>query len=108
MKYPVGCDTPRERISYLLEAMERLRRLHNAIGTWRREGLTQAQHDQIPQKIKTLYPADLKLSEANWNKFVKDEYDPRAKAIMSVIPDMRKQLGNSNDWNVVAEDIEKE
>ena len=107
MNYPVNCNTPREKISYLYEAQERLQRLHNWIGTWHREGLTQSQYDQIPDKIKALYPVDLKLSKFNWDSFVEDEYNPRANIIISKIPGMKSQLKNRSDWGIVAEDLGK-
>lgn len=41
------------------------------MGDWYRDGITQAQYDQLPTKIKALYSfsVGVKLSQTNWDDF---------------------------------------
>lgn len=61
-----------EKMQYLLRARELLRKLHNVMGDWFRDGITQAKYDKFPAKVRNRYSFTLgvKLTKVQWDDFL--------------------------------------
>ena len=78
MQYPIGCDTTRKRIEYVIRLVELVRRIHILFGLWYRQPITEAQYNnqlsQMPDKIETWvrnnYPYKPQLTKSDWDGFV--------------------------------------
>lgn len=103
--FPINCDSPAEKTEWLYRAQELLRLLHNAFGRWRREGLTQAQYDKFPQKIKNIFPYKPQLTDAEWQSFKENQFDPRQEKVVRAILTNRQLLKDSLQWDIKVEDI---
>lgn len=105
LNWPVDCDTPAKRTEYCYRAQELLRLIHNGMGKWRRDGLTEAQWNQLPQKIKTRYPYVAQLSEADWNDFTLNVFESISERIIEKLLQQRALLKESTAWIIAVEDI---
>lgn len=105
LTFPVDCDTPAKRTEYCYRAQELLRLLHNGMGKWHREGLTQTQWDKFPQKIKNRYPYTAQLSKETWRDFVHSVFEPIMSRITGKMLEQRALLSASTTWDIVVEDI---
>lgn len=79
--YPADCNTPGERMAWLERAEEKLRLVHLDVGRWHREGLTQAQYNQLPAKVRNKHPYVAQLSAAAWRKFLRYVFEPVRRKI---------------------------
>jgi len=105
LTFPVNCDTPRKRTEYCYRAEELLRLLHNVIGTWYREGITETKWNKLPQKIKNRYPYKSQLSENEWADFRYNIFNPISTKISNGITSNRQLLKASTEWSINVEDI---
>lgn len=103
--FPQDCDTPAKRTEYCYRAEELLRRLHNGMGKWYREGLTQTQWDNFPQKIKNRYPYVSQLSQADWDDFTENVFELISARIIEKLLQQRALLYESTTWTINVEDI---
>lgn len=107
INYPGDCGSPRRKMEYLYRAQELLRKLHNVFVTWRETGLTQAQYDELPNKIRQNYPYVAQIDMATWKKFHDEEFLPRSDEINEDILQYRAALKQSTQWNIDVGDIPK-
>jgi len=105
LTFPVNCDTPRRRTEYCYRAEELLRLLHNVIGTWYREGITETKWDKLPEKIKNRYPYKPQLSADEWVEFKYNVFNPISARISKGITSNRWLLRESTEWTINVEDI---
>lgn len=105
LTWPVDCDTPAKRTEYCYRAQELLRRLHNVMGDWYREGVTETKWNKLPQRIKNRYPYKAQLSQAEWNDFLRNVFDPISHRIVTGIGKNRALLFQSTTWDIKVEDI---
>jgi len=103
--WPVDCDTPAKRTEYCYRAQELIRLIHNGMGKWYREGLTEAQWNNFPQKIKTRYPYVAYLSRADWYDFTSTLFEPIHNRIVEKLLQQRALLFDSTTWSIAVEDI---
>jgi hypothetical protein len=47
-----SCDTPKEKLRWLVKAKRKLIKLQNGFAKWYNDGLTQGQYNQFPQRIR--------------------------------------------------------
>lgn len=104
LKFPLDCDSPRRRTEYCYRAIELLRLIHNGMGRWYREGLTQNQWNRFPQKLKNRYSYKTQLTEAEWYGFINlfDRFEGRVMAALLV---NRELLANSTNWSINEDDL---
>jgi len=69
MEFPQDCETNERKYQFACKAKEEARLLYNLFSKWSDKGITQAEHDAIPAKIKQVYPYAEKLSKDDWQKF---------------------------------------
>ena len=121
IKYPVDCDSPRRKTEYLYAAQELLRYIQNLMAYWYREGITRVQYDNPPllnvpsalqpvvhrifTYLKNKYPFTPKLSQEAWDRFYREDFEPRSNKIIAQIGIQRAQLKASVAWEVRVEDI---
>ena len=82
-KYPLNCNTPAEKIEYWYRAEELLRLEHNEMGKKFREG---------------------KIFQAEWDRYQKEDFEPRNIKIHQGINENRELLKQSTKWEI---DIKK-
>lgn len=105
LTFPVDCDTPRKRVEYCYRAQELLRLIHNGMAKWRREGLTVAQWDRFPQRLKNRYPYDLQLPREQWDDFLTKVFENIQVKISHQIGVQKGLLKESLNWTINVEDI---
>ena len=119
--YPADCDTPAKKTEWLYAAQELLRLIHNLFGHWRKNTITQVQYDNPPLPnvpsilkpivrrtftyLKNKYPYKPQLTQADWEKFKTEDFDPRQEKIVNAILVNRGLLHNSVQWDVEVEEI---
>ena len=105
LTFPADCDTPAQRTEYCYRAQELLRLIHNGMGRWYREGLTHAQWDKFPRKIKNRYPYTPQLGHADWYDFTQNVFEPISGRITGNLLAQRALLFESTSWQINVEDI---
>jgi hypothetical protein len=50
-------------MAWCYRAQEKLRKLHNVMGTWFKDGITEAKWNQLPNKARVRYPYKAQLTE---------------------------------------------
>ena len=69
MKYPQDYTTNEEKYKFVCKAKEQARELYNKFSKWANAGITQAEYDSLPERIKAAFPLAEKLSKDDWQKF---------------------------------------
>lgn len=99
LRFPTNCNTPEKRTGYCYRAQELLRLIHNAMGKWHREGLTENQWNEFPQRIKNRYPYASVLTDEQWDDFT-NLFDRFEDKVIQPLLSNRQLLKNSMDWTV--------
>lgn len=94
--FPANCTTAADRLAWCYRALEKLRKGHNLMGTWFREGITTVQWDKFPDKIKNRYPYKAQLTAAEWKDFDAVIFRPLFKAIDIALQSARTITLNDN------------
>ena len=103
--YALNCITPAQRTEYAYRCQEVLRLLHNTMGLWCREGLTQTQWNKLPVKIQTCYPYQEYLSAIRWKDFRDNVFEPASQKIAEAICAQRELLKASTTWIIDVEGV---
>ena len=119
--YPVDCDTPAKKTEWLYAAQELLRHIHNFFSYWHHNQITQVQYDNPPLPnvplllrpmvktaftyLKNKYPFKVQLAQADWDKFIEEDFTPRSRKISGQIGIQRAALKNSIEWTIKVNDI---
>ena len=72
INYPAWATTRADKWLYCRRLSKKLRSLHNVMGTWYRDGISQATYDQLPNKVRSRYSysVGVNLTAAQWDEFV--------------------------------------
>ena len=66
--YPPAANTPAEQLHYMRRVAERWRINFNIMGKWHREGISQAEYDSLPQRMRNRFPYSVStLTVGQWN-----------------------------------------
>ncbi len=103
--FPVDCVTPAERIEYATRAEELLRQIHNRVGKWFKEGITQAEWDKLPLRVKNRLPYKPQLTKAEWDGFVSILFLPASQNISEGIVTQKELLKQSTHWTINLGDL---
>jgi hypothetical protein len=104
--FPENCITDASRMAWCYRAQEKLRLVHNGFGKWFRDGLTENQYNQFPNKIKNRYPYEFQVNESTWDDFQENIFDPLSQAITDELLIARGEAKESTFWNPdIDEDI---
>lgn len=98
LKFPVGCDTPAERTECCYSALERLKEEHNLLGKWHNEGLTLAEYQTLPTKVKAAMAYKAKISLAEFRHYVEDLWERRNEEVITALLEQRALLCKSTTW----------
>lgn len=100
IQYPADCNSSRKKMEYLHRAQELLRLLHNSFVTWRDDGFTLAQYNELPVQIKNKYPYKVKISDVDWDDFIEKEWTQRRDKIFRQISVQKGNLFESTTWSI--------
>jgi hypothetical protein len=98
IKYPLLAVTVGQKATYLMRLREYCRYLHNAVGLWYREGLSETEYDvgvsinrvggpvslsrvRLPNAIKNIMPYKPQISKEEFDSFIKNHWQPRFSRI---------------------------
>lgn len=98
--YPIDCATPQDRLGYLQRMKELIKRIHNGMNKWCFNGLTQAQYDKFPAKIKQRYPYVFKISRDDWDDFNQNILTPLNAKWITKVTVARDECNNSTRWAI--------
>lgn len=110
ISFPAWANTSIKKMAWMHRAEEKLRILHNKMGDWKRDGISQATYDTLPARIKNRYPftTGVKLSDAQWRGYISSwnfGHDSLMKMLslkrMTVVPQIEQD-------NTIAVDLETE
>lgn len=99
--WPTGCDTPRRKLEFCVNAREKLRKLHNRMGYWYNSAnpdVTVNQWNKLPAKIRNRYPFAPKLTKAQWNDFRENVFEVINDKINHAISDNQQLIANSSEY----------
>jgi len=103
--FPADCTTPRRRVEFCYRAMEKLRLIHNGMGKWRTQGLTETQWDKLPAKIKTRYPYKVQLTESEWQNYKRIVHRKLEDSIAPILTANRDLLKQETQWDMEPTDF---
>lgn len=98
--FPVNCTTDASRMAWCYRAQEKLRKFHNVMGDWFRDGITEAKWNQLPNKAKTRYPYKAQLTETEFRGFQDTVYHNIDEAIITAMLENRALAKASTHWPV--------
>ena len=107
MKYPSDCVTIGDKLEYCYALEERLRRLHNQVGAWRRGELTKEEYLKLPSRVKARLPEwKPQLTREEWRRFVADVFEPvYERVVWGEINALREQAKRGARWRPEVEDV---
>ena len=101
LKFDESCTTPEKKTGFAYRAQEVLQLEHNIIGKWFREGITQAEYDQLAQSKKDAFPYTTNhLSKKDCRKYQNEMHEPKSQIIIKGITDNRQLLKDSIAWDI--------
>lgn len=108
IQFPSGVDTALEKYAYCQRAFEKLNNIYSFFGIWYRQGITQNQYNNLPDKIRIKYPYKTQLTESDWHDFRVNDWDRVGYMITKSILEQRKILVNSQFYDsfIKIEDID--
>jgi hypothetical protein len=102
---PETYNTRARQIDYLHNLEEKLRDVHNTVGTWYRDGISEATYNTLPTLVTGRYAYTAQLSEADWNDFLTIVFYP----IMEQLHDDRNTLKQAaRDDGAIDSDIDRD
>lgn len=98
--YPANCDTTGKKMAFLERLKKKVILLHNGMGKWHGEGLTEIQYNKLPLKVKNIFPYKPQLSTSDYDKFKNGIY----RKLLNVYHDKLGEERNlaredENTWN---------
>ena len=105
IKYPIDCITPEERLGYLQTVKELIKKLHNGMNVWQRDGISLSQHTSLFENdlsgiIKSQYPHTLKISKSDWDDFNKNMLEKLNAEYIAALGPARKACNESKRWPI--------
>jgi len=107
MKYPSDCVTIGDKLEYCYALEERLRRLHNRVGAWRRGELSKEEYLKLPRCVKAQLPAwKPRLTREEWGRFVVGVFEPAyERVVWAELNALREQARHKARWQPTEEDV---
>jgi hypothetical protein len=105
IKYPFLATTNAAKYAFIKRGIELLRREHNIIGKWFREGLKEVEYQKLRARVQQFFPYhDGTLSQENWDKYRKDRFDVKMKLILEAEGVLKNSLYNSTRFSCNLDD----
>lgn len=96
--YPSAANNPVKRLAYMLRVKEKWRKLHNLMGLWFTDGITQIQYNTLPPRIKNRIPYTPQLTANQWQDAKKRLMNVRA-AYTPEFQSRIKEIENDTTFN---------
>jgi len=98
MIYPSDCVTIADRAQWLRIQSRALRLYHNGFAKWFRDGITEAQYQNLPQNVRDNFAYEPKLSAVNWRRFLNEYYYPKLDRLATATSVVNRDLDMSDRW----------
>ncbi len=100
INYPITCTTNGDKHAFLMRAQELLRREHNIMGRWFREGITLTKYQALREAVKVAFPySSGTLSKQDWEKYQKNRFEKKQARISIAIGQMKSNMFASNAYS---------
>ena len=104
MKYPLTCLTDASKIAFLFSAQQTLQVEHNKMGAWynpKKPTITLAVYQTLRAEVQQAFPfSEEKLSEADWDRYLKDRFDVKQGIIMPNLCSYKQLLKSKHSVNL--------
>lgn len=91
INYPLTCITNGAKYAWLMRAQELLRREHNIMGGWFREGITLTKYQKLRAAVQIAFPyATGKLSSEDWKRYQETRFEKKLDMLMVEVGAKRK------------------
>lgn len=105
LNFPATCDTPRKRLEFAYAMNAKLRKLHNAMGRWYKDGLTQTQYDKLPAKIRSVIAYTPNITKAQFRDYQHNKHPIYEKLVLDFINQSKAVMEDSTTWVVDVNDV---
>ncbi len=96
IKFPITCITNGSKLSWLNRAQELLRREHNIIGRWHRQGITLAKYQNLRAAVQIAFPYyNDKLTKDDWNRYLNIRFLKKQNRIADAMGQYKQQSFDS-------------
>ncbi len=99
INYPGTCTTEASKGAFCLRFQEKVRIVHNEMGAWNDEGVTEEAYNQFHTKIKNRYPYTFKLSDTDYKDFKDNLFEPVSDLLNKEIGKHRQAMLVSDYWS---------
>lgn len=100
IKYPISCLTNGSKHSWLMKAQELLRREHNIMGAWHRDGITLTKYQKLRAQVQIAFPYYAeKLSKDDWGRYQNDRFEKKQNRLSEAIGQMKQNMFASNTYS---------
>jgi len=66
IKYPPAANTNIKKLAYMFRVKEKWKQLYNLMGKWFREGISVAEYDSLPLRVRSKIAYTPQLTENQW------------------------------------------
>ena len=96
IKYPITCLTNGSKLSWLMRAQELLRREHNIMGRWHRQGITLAKYQNLRAAVQISFPYYAEtLNILDWQRYQEERFDKKQNRLSDAIGSMKNNCFQS-------------
>lgn len=100
VKYPITCITNGSKHSWLMKAQELLRREHNHMGAWHRDGITETRYQKLRAQVQIDFPYYVgKLTKLDWDRYLSDRFERKQNKISEAIGQMKANMFASTTYS---------
>ena len=86
IKYPLTCLTNGSKLSWLMRTQELLRKEHNIMGKWYREGIILSRYQKLRAVVQINFPYYAgKLSKEEWISYTNNRFEKKSRLIVEAI-----------------------
>lgn len=119
LNYPARADNPQKRYAYAMRMQEHLRMLHNLIGRWLRDGLTQDEYDngvagtvlagkearrfKLPDSLKARQAFKAQINKSEYDVLIQLDWDRRHRKVNLDMAEIRRVIHEDSNFDVEIE-----
>lgn len=115
LNYPARADNPQKRYAYAMRMQEHLRMLHNLIGRWLRDGLTQDEYDngvagtvlkgnearrfKLPDSLKARQAFKAQINRPEYDVLIQLDWERRHQKVNRDMAEIRRVIHEDSDFD---------
>jgi hypothetical protein len=100
INYPGTCTTSGDKMAWILKAQDLLRREHNIMGRWYKEGITLTKYQNLKEAVRASFPYAVgNLSNSNWRRYLKNRFQRKQDLISHEIGRLRNLSFSDNAYS---------